>query len=180
MNLDEMQRDLEEFEREVAALRGERGWQQIATRLNRAIAMVMEGDSDVVANGRNERAVAHRLALYLQNEFPRWHVDCEFNRQGRNRERKKVEAKRPSLPPSRKGSKYALVDPDVNIHKRGPDGPNLLAIELKVAGTADLKRDRAKLKAYLTESHLRYEYAVLLTYQTGADARFDPPERVVR
>jgi hypothetical protein len=178
MNLEELEREFQEFEREVASFRGERGWQQVAAKLDRAIATVMERDRSVVADGRNERAVAHRLAIYLQDEFPRWHVDCEFNRQGKNRERKKVAAKRPYLPPSRRGSKYALVDPDVNVHRRGPDGPNLLAIELKVAGSSDLKRDRAKLKAYLTEPHLRYTYAVLVTYYTGANPRFDQPDRI--
>ena len=30
----------------------------------------------------NERSLTHKLAEYLQCEFPDWHVDCEYNRHG--------------------------------------------------------------------------------------------------
>ncbi len=58
--------------------------------------------------------------------------------------------------------------PDIVVHRRGPDGPNLLVVEVKISGDDDgIARDKVKLRRYLTENHLRYRYAALVTYQIG-------------
>lgn len=136
-------------------------WPEIEARLNRAISRVVDNDLRLLEYGPSERAVAHRLAVYLEHEFPEWHTDCEYNRQGGGRDRKRVAIF--------DGGEESDVDPDVIVHRRGPHGPNLLAIEVKPAHQT--VRDRAKLRQYLT-TH-RYQYAVLVTYTTGRDATFN-------
>lgn len=71
---------------------------------------------------------ASRLAQYLQSEFPEYTVDIEHNRDGDI-------PKRLGLPPEcanyRNTDGEALAVPDVIVHRRGPDGPNILVLELK-------------------------------------------------
>lgn len=68
----------------------------------------------------SEWSIAHRLAVYLENEFPEWNVDCEYNRQGLDGD-------------SKENSLGEKVRPDIVVHHRGCVEPkhNLLIIELK-------------------------------------------------
>ena len=108
---------------------------------------VIDNDLRLLRLGPSERAVAHRLAVYLEQEFPAWSTDCEYNRQGNVGDRKQA-----VLNPNEAAKD---VDPDIIIHQRGPDGPNLLAIEVKPADCKekDAKHDIRKLQAYLEEPH---------------------------
>lgn len=142
-------------------------WSEIEARLNRAISRVLDNDRGLLEFGPSERAVAHRLAVYLEHEFPEWHTDCEYNRQGGGRDRKRVQLDGSAEPSD--------VDPDIIVHKRGPHGPNLLAIEVKPARHSTV-RDRSKLRQYIATHH--YQFAVLVTYATGDDPRFNAAERI--
>lgn len=120
---------------------------------------VVDHDWRLLKLGPSERAVAHRLAVYLEQEFPNWNVDCEYNRQGDQGDRKQVTIK---------ASGFASdVDPDIIVHIRGSKGPNLLAVEVKPASASSSKKnkDRKKLRAYLAEHS--YTYAVFIVYGTG-------------
>ena len=64
----------------------------IKTRLDNALRRLFEQDAQPIALDANGRAITHRLALYLQDEFPEWDVDCEYNRKGHG------EIKRLNLP----------------------------------------------------------------------------------
>jgi hypothetical protein len=55
---------------------------------------------------------------------------------------------------------------------------NLVAIEVKTSASSGLDRDREKLRNYLAEPHLKYAFAILVTYRNG-EARFDPIDRIV-
>jgi hypothetical protein len=55
---------------------------QIEHCLGREIEKLCQRDLILIQNDVNERSISHRLALYLQNEFPEWDVDCEYNPQG--------------------------------------------------------------------------------------------------
>src|SRR5260221_13260306 len=59
-------------------------------------------------------------------------------------------------------TKGRTVYPDIIVHKRGKDGPNLMVIEVKrtSASTLDIELDRMKLRCFLEE--LRYKHALLL------------------
>jgi hypothetical protein len=167
---------LEEFKKEMERLANIDAWPVIKGRILRALDRVLEHDHELLEDGRSERAVAHRLAVYLEQEFPGWHADCEFNRQGDDRGPKRVSSE-PLLPESHKGTNLADVNPDIIIHRRRT-GSNLLAIEVKPSSSKELDRDRAKLRKYLSEQHLKYEYAVLVIYHIGDGAHFEPLERI--
>ena len=47
-----------------------------------SIRLLIKNDFYLLEIGTNERSVAHKLAEYLQQEFPNRHVDCEYNRHG--------------------------------------------------------------------------------------------------
>lgn len=140
-------------------------WEEIEARLTRAMSRVMDNDRVLLEHGPSERAVAHRLAVYLEDEFPCWHTDCEYNRQGGGPDRKQV-----PLPTGQ-----ANADPDIVVHRRGPDGPNLLALEVKPHGK-DKNHDRQKLRSYRATHG--YVFAVLVVYQTGDDPGFTELERI--
>ena len=42
----------------------------------------IQNDRELIDLGANERAATHRIAHYLQNIFPNFDVDCEYNRDG--------------------------------------------------------------------------------------------------
>ena len=130
----------------------------------------MDNDRSLLEHGPSERAVVHRLTVYLEDEFPCWHIDCEYNRQGGGTGRKRA-----TLAIYGDASN---VDPDIIIHRRGPDGPNLLALEVKPKSRteADKEHDRNKLRGYLADH--KYAFAALVIYETGDGSGFAPPERI--
>jgi hypothetical protein len=101
-----------------------------------------------------ERALTHRLAVYLERQFEGWEVDCDYNRLGDRRLR---------LP---KGSIVSTDDdigksvyPDIVVHVRSiPE--NLLAVEVRKAGNHQPpEHDQHKLCA-LTDPHLWFAYRI--------------------
>src|SRR6266568_7377570 len=57
------------------------------------------------------------------------------------------------------------VVPDIIVHKRGPQGPNLLAIEVKREGQPGEECDLAKLRGYI--SMIGYSYGFYVFFKTG-------------
>ena len=115
MKLDEIRERLKSQAPKPSGFRVQYERDEIEVRLARAIARVLDNDRRLLEHGPSERAVAHRLAVYLENEFPGWHTDCEYNRQGSETDHKQV-----NLPDGKKDA-----DPDIVVHFRGPEGPNL-------------------------------------------------------
>jgi len=145
-------------------MRTEYGWEEIEHRLHRAMSLVLDNDSYLIEHGPSERAVAHRLAVYLEQEFPEWHVDCEYNRQGGDTSRKQV----------RLNGVLKNADPDIIVHRRGRvdrdgsgPGRNLLAVEVKPqdGDPKEIRHDMNKLLEYLDTHH--YAFAVLVLYEIG-------------
>jgi hypothetical protein len=99
-----------------------------------------------------ERTLTHRLAVYLEKQFPGWEVDCDYNRLGERTLR---------LPHgtivSTDDQLGKSVYPDIVVHQR--DIPNnLLAIEVrKAANHQPPEHDQHKLRA-LTDPHLWFAY----------------------
>jgi hypothetical protein len=101
-----------------------------------------------------ERTLTHRLAVALENQFPEWNVDCDYNRLGQRTWR---------LP---KASIVSTDDelgksiyPDIVVHHRAvPE--NLLAIEVRKASNHQPpEHDRHKLRG-LTDPHLWFAYRI--------------------
>jgi hypothetical protein len=131
--------------------------QCIKRYVQNSIDMLYERDSFLLENDTNERSITHKLAGYLENYFPEWDVDCEYNR---NRgEVKRIPPEPVASDPEPVASdpepvasdpepvasddtKAVTVFPDIIVHKRNT-GENLLVIEVKKASN---NKDDAKLK----------------------------------
>lgn len=129
---------------------------EIQNAINRAGERIRQRDTALFEYRVNERSLTHKLAEYLQAEFPDWHVDCEYNRDGHEPKRLDLEAE-----DVRSDDEHGTtVYPDIIVHKRGTNN-NLLVIEAKREGY-DNSFDRRKLGKFLIG--LRYEFAVLLVF----------------
>jgi hypothetical protein len=101
-----------------------------------------------------ERALTHRLAVYVETQFPGWEVDCDYDRLGERTLR---------LP---KGTIVSTDDhfgksvyPDMVVHQREIPN-NLLAVELRKANNHQPpEHDQHKLVA-LTDPHVWFAYSV--------------------
>jgi len=125
--------------------------EEIERKLKHSLGLLLGNDYSLLENDVNERSISHRLALYLQQEFDSWHVDCEYNR---DKDEKKTLGENG-------------VYPDIVIHHRGTDH-NLVAIEMKKTASRDSgEEDRKKLKGY--KEQLGYKYAVFIKLKTGCE-----------
>ena len=144
----------------------------IDRRLTLAIDRLLALDEHLFAQRASERAIAHRLAIHLDNQFPGWDVDCEYNRYG---DALKIlplsEACRHLL------RRTGAVSPDIIIHTRGREGPNLLAIEIKKAGQRGRSCDMEKLAGYIRE--YQYEFGLFLSFRVGAATKPRLRERIL-
>jgi len=132
------------------------------TVLNKVIAALhafYEHEAFLLEKEAGERALTHRLAVYVEAQFPGWEIDCEYDRLGERTLR---------LP---RGTIVSTDDhlaksiyPDIVVHQRAIPN-NLLAVEVrKTANHQPLDHDQHKLRA-LTDPHLWFAYwiGLLLT-----------------
>ncbi len=101
----------------------------VRTKIKQTLKDFSDKDIILLKISANERAATHRIACLLQNYFPDWDVDCEYNR-------KEAAKKRLS---------GDLVLPDIIVHKRGTT-KNLLCIEAKKAENSQESQDKDKMR----------------------------------
>ncbi len=140
----------------------------IKRKIIRAFQQLIARDSYLLTVDANERSITHQLAIYLQNEFPEYHVDCEYNRQigGTKRLssfRKEIQSDNINGP---------TVYPDIIVHLRGTS-VNFIVIEAKKDGTIDpcsnlesCRCDLCKLIAY--KQDLQYRHAFFIKFPMDA------------
>ena len=118
----------------------------VRRRLDAAAARLVHDDGYLLANNLGERCIAARLAMYLQGEFPDHAVDAEYNRDGDTPKRLGLEEECAN---DRDENGESLVVPDIIVHRRGPDGPNILVLEVKkTSNPAPRDCDRARIHAF--------------------------------
>ena len=145
----------------------------VRRRLHAALETLVRKDRYLFANKLGERCIAERLAMYLQHEFPRHAVDAEYNRDGDTPKRLGL---RPECANYRNEHGESLVVPDVIVHRRGPEGPNILVLEIKkTSNPAPRDCDRARIHAFRARFH--YEFAALIECETRTGR--DPAAGVV-
>ena len=100
------------------------------TELDKVVAALREfyaRETFLLENDLGERTLTHRLAVYLEKQFPGWEVDCEYDRLGERTLR---------LPHgtivSTDDHLGKSVYPDIVVHQREIPN-NLLAIEVRKA-----------------------------------------------
>ncbi|MBV9958530.1 MAG: hypothetical protein JO360_08920 [Acidobacteria bacterium] len=134
-----------------------------------ALRTLLAEDSDLLEVDANERAITHRLGMYLQDNFRGWDVDCEYNRDGHKPKTLLLPDKRRSENWDDEEWKERSVYPDIIVHQRGTT-ENRLVIEVKKSSSKNqeaIEFDELKVKAYITE--LGYRKALLLTIRTNND-----------
>lgn len=121
---------------------------KLALIVQEAINMVFARDAILMTQENSEWAIAHRLAVYLDQFLLGWNIDCEYNRQGPETNDVKVSAN------------GGIVRPDIIVHHRGMTAleHNLLAIELKKKNYSHA--DHIKLKDYTSppNENRRFQY----------------------
>jgi hypothetical protein len=127
------------------------------TELHKVVGAVREfyvRETHLLEKDLGERTLTHRLAVYLEKQFPGWEVDCDYNRLGERTLR---------LP---KGTIVSTDDdigksvyPDIVVHQRAIPN-NLLAIEVRKASNHQPpEHDQHKLRG-LTDPHLWFAYRI--------------------
>lgn len=130
---------------------------KLKEKVIRAIEILNTNDPDLFTLNASEWAISHRLAVYLEQGIPGWDVDCEYNRQGVDKDPK-------AMPNSDK------VRPDIILHHRGKVEPihNLLVVEVKKHKT-DV--DLGKVCEYTKppEGSRKYQYQFGLALLVGEE-----------
>lgn len=129
----------------------------------RALSELLANDQDLLAIDSNERSITFRFAMYLQPYFPRWTVDCEYNRDG-------IEPKRLGdlgLYPYSDDDEAKTVFPDVIVHRRGTRENHLVLEFKKSTSRVDKAIDLRKLQGY--RQQLGYEHALFV--EVGTEGR---------
>ncbi len=122
----------------------------------------------------NERTITHKLAEYLQQHFPEFNVDCEYNRYLHYRKRIRNERDRDrdrdiSNFSSDKLAKLIWENrdadtlyPDIIVHQRGIQKNNLLVIEVKKSSNPDDGEfDKKKIRE-LMQQPFNYKFGLFL------------------
>jgi len=136
-------------------------FEEVKKHVNKALKQLLEKDIFLLQNNLNERTISHKLAEYLQGEFPDWNVDREYNR--------KFEKIKKLHPEDIKSddTDARTVYPDIIIHHRNTDD-NLLIIEIKKnASESDKENDIDKIRGFIEE--YKYSYGLFIDFITGTE-----------
>lgn len=117
---------------------------QLDKILRIACDSLYEEKPHLIEEKSNEKNIASHLQAYLCAQLKEWDIDTDYNREGVDRRPKR-------------DSRGRLTLPDIIIHKHGPHGYNLAAIQIKgFWNIEDRKLDEEKL-IKLQEKH-GYEF----------------------
>jgi hypothetical protein len=134
----------------------------LSDHLERALRRLVEVDADLFTWNVSERCIAARLAHHLQNQIEQFSVDVEYNRIAHT-------PKTLNLPEecakARGDNNEPLVIPDIIVHCRGPEGPNLLVIEVKKT-TNPFPRNCDRLRLHAFREQLHYRFGALIEFET--------------
>ncbi len=136
----------------------------IMSAVEASIQRLIRHDTHLLDENVHERAITHRLGSYLQDEFPEWHVDCEYDHDH-------DVSKWLRTPTEQR------VLPDIIVHRRGTNAHNLLVIEVKTTSNreSDGVTDTDKLRAF--KGQRGYGYGFFLNLRVGQCA---PDERIAK
>jgi hypothetical protein len=127
---------------------------ELKLNVQRAIDRFYTHDSALLRQDASEWTIAHRLAVYLEQQIPGWNVDCEYNRQGGGLDEKR-------------NNNNQIIRPDIILHHRTETSlqHNLLAIELK---KREEESDLAKVCGYTApptaNRPFQYQYGLALSF----------------
>ena len=127
-------------------------------KVDKALNQLKKNDNLLLKVNVNERTICHKLAEYLQKEFSKLSVDCEYNRH--QEITKTLDVPKDLVDWNDIESK--TVFPDIVVHKRKTDNENLLVIEIKKSSNKIHHQfDITKVKA-LTMRPYNYKFGLFL------------------
>lgn len=144
---------------------------EIREKVEATVRLLQERDAYLLEHSANDRSITHRLAIYLEEQFPDWNVDCEYNRKGGVTKLLYLDAQ----PIKSDDAQGTTVYPDIIVHRRGRNdaGSNLLVIEVKKSSSnVSDAHDREKLEKF--KSELGYQYALPLKIGVGPQRSVTP------
>ena len=152
-------------------------WEEIEEKVNLALDTFYVKDKYLIDNDIHERSMTHKLAIYLEELFNGYDVDCEYNKN--TTESKKIYDVEHKIQEIKKDTEYEYKDsiavfPDIIIHKRGNKLKNLLVIEVKKDNAIKNNKSKLeeidifKLKAYTTED-LNYRYGIYINLKNSRE-----------
>lgn len=135
---------------------------EIVKNVKICLGILLKHDSFLLKMHVNERSVSHKLAEYLQIQFPDWNVDCEYNRSVNDTE---------NITKMLHGVKGCTIDkdtdrviPDIIIHQRGTNY-NFLVIEMKIRG--DDPCDIVKLEKFTSlKENFKYKLGLFIKFNS--------------
>lgn len=161
----------------------------ILQRSQRALADLWAFDRLLIERRLHQKSVVHRLAVYLERQFPGFHTDCEYSRNSRVDEptydfpymsRPRQRDLRRNL--MRQGLSEQEAEaaahtvthayPDIIVHSREENHLNVLVVEVRLLGDArgwgSVLEAREKLERYTLPGEAGlFRYAVGLLVELG-------------
>jgi hypothetical protein len=134
--------------------------EEIIKRTRIALGILQKNDLFLLRVKAHERSIAHKLAEYLQEQFPDWNVDCEYNRM---RNMPKLLDRLEDFEECKGHRKSNRVFPDIIVHKRNTED-NLLVVELKKSNL-DPKCDIKKLELFTEKDHFHYSLGLFIEFE---------------
>jgi len=135
----------------------------VKEKIRKALRLFVEKDKRELLDAMDiyEPTISHRIAVYLENLFPKFHIDCEYNKHlGHDKE---ISTDKKIVDQTTGGT--VKIRPDIIIHKeRGSDMNNLVMSEVKKAGRDSKvgKEDINKLKMVIDSSELHYSLGIFV------------------
>ncbi len=138
--------------------------EDVEKAIKSALSKLKDNEQKIIANNTSERAITHKLAEYLQLEFPLYNVDCEYNRnyeEGKDKPKyvriisEEVKGKLNQILNQEEHNAENILSfckqvtsyPDIIVHERLTNSNNLLAIEVKKDNNnTDWEIDHQKLR----------------------------------
>ena len=132
----------------------------VAEPLQASIQELLDRDDFLLRNNVNERTISHRLAMYMQEHFPNWDVDCEYNRNHDD----------PKRIPAPKRIESDDVDaktvfPDIIVHHRNTD-ENLLVLEIKKSSNPESSAEDLDKLSRIKKA-FGYKHALFIRFRVG-------------
>lgn len=141
-------------------------------------------DRFLLKHNLNERTITHQLAIFLQEEFQDWNVDCEYNRIWRGGKISKKAMNLDDIEVDSDDTEGSTVFPDIIIHHRedlhdDKREDNLLCIEIKKSkNRLNLDKDVKKLKKFTSLDEFNYQFGLNLILPTGNDYEQGKPVKL--
>ena len=130
----------------------------VKQKVNNALKKLRQKDDVLLEINVSEMTISHKLAEYLQCEFPDFSVDCEYNR---HLDLKKT-LKTPKDLTNWDDLELKTIFPDIIIHKRMTNEENLLIIEMKKSSNQTNREfDRTKIHAMMKAPY-NYDFGLFL------------------